>query len=108
MIEFKLSKDVGVKKFEIQIALDFDDEGNIKTQEYSNGLDWSDNPLDLRNCSSYCDELDQEEWDVFFNDFMFLLESDELLKQLSKLKKEGDSYFFDEENIEGILIGEDY
>ncbi|MCC7553759.1 MAG: hypothetical protein KO202_04600 [Methanobacteriaceae archaeon] len=100
MPEFKITKESGVKKFEIQMAIDFDEEGEIENQEYSNGDEWSDNPSDLRICTSYCDEEEQEEWNVFFNDFMYLLESNELIDEVKKLKNIGDSYFFNEEDME--------
>ena len=80
------------------MAFDFDENGEIENQEYSNGGEWSDNPLDIGICSA-CDEEEQEEWNNFFNDFMYLLESSDLLNEIRNLKDIGNSYFFNEENI---------
>ncbi|WP_409200715.1 hypothetical protein [Methanobrevibacter sp. DSM 116169] len=100
MPEFKLTKESGVNKFEILMAVDFDEDGNIENQEYYDGEEWSDNPADLRICSTLCDTDDQEEWNNFFNDFMYLLESDDLFNELKKLKTPEDSYFLIDEGIE--------
>ena len=34
MPEFKLSKEAGTKKFELSIAIDYDEDGNIEAQEF--------------------------------------------------------------------------
>jgi hypothetical protein len=107
MPEFKLSKKYGNKNFIVQMAIDFDDEGNIINQEYWNGINWSDIPSDLRIYNSFCNSDDQDEWNIFYNDLMYLLESNEILNHLKSLKKEGDSYFFSDEDIEIKLIEED-
>ena len=107
MPEFKLTKEAGSFNFEILIGMDFDDEGNVENQEYWNGADWSENPSDMREMNISCDEEEQEEWNNFFNDFMHLLEDDELVEELSKLKEIDDSCFFDEEDIKAILTEED-
>jgi len=107
MPDFKISRESGVKKFEIVIAIDFDKNGEIFIQEYSNGNQWSDNLSDIRICNYYCDDETQEEWDNFLNDFLYLLESNELLPKIAKLKNKEDSYFFNEENIELKKIEEE-
>ena len=86
MPEFKLSKEAGTKKFELSIAIDYDEDGNIEAQEFYDGVDWSDNPADIRLNTSYCDEDEQDEWNLFFNDFMHLLESNELTEKAETLK----------------------
>ena len=48
MPEFKLSKEAGTKKFELSIAIDYDEDGNIEAQEFYDGVEWSDNPADIR------------------------------------------------------------
>ena len=70
MPEFKLSKEAGTKKFELSMAIDYDEDGNIEAQEFYDGVDWSDNPADIRLNTSYCDEDEQDEWNLFFNDFI--------------------------------------
>ena len=87
MPEFKLSKEAGTKKFELSIAIDYDEDGNIEAQEFYDGVDWSDNPADIRLNTSYCDEDEQDEWNLFFNDFMHLLESNELTEKAETLKE---------------------
>lgn len=107
MPEFKLSKETGTKKFELLMAIDYDDEGNVESQEFYNGVNWSDNPAEIRLNTNYCDEDEQDEWNLFFNDFMHLLESDDLVIKVKTLKEVDDSYYFSEESIEIILIEED-
>ena len=107
MPEFKLSKEAGTKKFELSIAIDYDEDGNIEAQEFYDGVDWSDNPADIRLNTSYCDEDEQDEWNLFFNDFMHLLESNELSEKAETLKEVDDSYYFVEECIEIVLTEED-
>lgn len=107
MPEFKLSKETGTKKFELLMAIDYDDEGNVEYQEFYNGVNWSDNPAEIRLNTNYCDEDEQDEWNLFFNDFMHLLESDDLVIKVKTLKEVDDSYYFSEESIEIILIEED-
>lgn len=105
--EFKLSKNVGIKNFKLEIAIDYDDEGNVEIIEFLNDFGWSENPSDLRLNNIFCDENDQDEWNNFFNDFMFLLESGKLPQRLSKLKNIDDSCYFNEEDINAVLIEED-
>ena len=107
MPEFKLSKEAGIRKFELSIAIDYDEDGNVEAQEFYNGTNWSDNPADIRLSANYCDEDEQDEWNLFFNDFMHLLESNELIEKTKNLKKVDDSYYFVEEGIEIILTEED-
>lgn len=107
MPEFKLSKETGTKKFELLMAIDYDDEGNVESQEFYNGVNWSDNPAEIRLNTNYCDEDEQDGWNLFFNDFMHLLESDDLVIKVKTLKEVDDSYYFSEESIEIILIEED-
>ena len=107
MPEFKLSKEAGTKKFELSIAIDYDEDGNIEAQEFYNGVDWSDNPADIRLSTSYCDEDEEDEWKLFCNDFMHLLESEELIEKIKNLKEVDDSYYFVEEGIEIVLTEED-
>ena len=38
MPEFKLSKEAGTKKFELSIAIDYDEDGNIEAQEFYDGV----------------------------------------------------------------------
>lgn len=89
------------------MAIDYDDEGNVESQEFYNGVNWSDNPAEIRLNTNYCDEDEQDEWNLFFNDFMHLLESDDLVIKVKTLKEVDDSYYFSEESIEIILIEED-
>ena len=63
-----------------------------EAQEFYDGVDWSDNPADIRLNTSYCDEDEQDEWNLFFNDFMHLLESNELTEKAETLKEVDDSY----------------
>ena len=70
-------------------------------------MEWSDNPADIRLNTSYCDEDEQDEWNLFFNDFMHLLESNELTEKAEILKEVDDSYYFVEECIEIVLTEED-
>lgn len=107
MPEFKLSKEAGLKKFELEMAIDYDEDGNVEAQEFWNGVDWSENPADLRINNVFCDEDEQEEWNIFFNDFMHLLESEKLVEKLSKLKEIDDSYYFNEEDIKAVVTEED-
>ncbi|MDL2246467.1 hypothetical protein LJB96_02500 [Methanobrevibacter sp. OttesenSCG-928-K11] len=107
MPEFKLSKRYANKELVVQMAIDFDDEGNIINQEYWNGINWSEIPSDLRIYNSFCNSDDQDEWNIFYNDLMYLLESNEILNHLKPLKAKGDSYFFTDEDIEIELIEED-
>ena len=85
----------------------YDEDGNIEAQEFYDGVDWSDNPADIRLNTSYCDEDEQDEWNLFFNDFMHLLESNELTEKAETLKEVDDSYYFVEECIEIVLTEED-
>ncbi|WP_299525300.1 hypothetical protein [uncultured Methanobrevibacter sp.] len=107
MSEFKLSKESGTKKFEILMAIDYDENGNVEAQEFYNGVGWSNSPAEIRLSASYCDEDEQNEWNLFFNDFMHLLESDDLVNKAKTLKEVNDSYYFAEESIEIILTEED-
>ena len=91
----------------LSIAIDYDEDGNIEAQEFYDGVDWSDNPADIRLNTSYCDEDEQDEWNLFFNDFMHLLESNELTEKAETLKEVDDSYYFVEECIEIVLTEED-
>lgn len=107
MPEFRLSKEKGAKKLEIIMAVDYDSEGNIENQEFYDGIEWCDNPTDLRYAKSYCDEEAQEDWNIFFNSFMHLLESDELMEKIIDLKELDDNYYFSEEEIDIVVIEED-
>lgn len=107
MPEFKLSKEIGTRKFELEMAIDYDEDGNIEAQEFWNGVEWSDNPAELRINNSYCDEDEQEDWNVFFNDFMHILESGELFEKLADLKEVDDSCYFMEEDIKAVVMEED-
>ena len=114
MPEFKLSKEAGTKKFELSMAIDYDEDGNIEAQEFYDGVDWSDNPADIRLNTSYCDEDEQDEWNLFFNDFMHLLESHELtekaivvmrLKNMDEaitLLKDSDAHILEKKDIEDL------
>ena len=48
MPEFKLTKELGTKKFELLMAVDYDEDGNIESQEFYDGVDWIDNPADIK------------------------------------------------------------
>ena len=107
MPEFKLTKEYGSQNFEILMAIDYDYDGEIENMEFWTGSDWSENPAEMREINLVCDEEEQAEWNNFFNDFMHLLESDELIEKLVTLKNESDSCFFDEEDIKAVLTEED-
>ncbi len=107
MPEFKISKEAGTKKFELLMAIDYGEDGNMEAQEFYDGVGWSDNPADIRLSNSYCDEDEQDEWNLFFNDFMHLLESNELANKAENLKEVDDSYYFAEECIEIVVTEED-
>ncbi|WP_303294691.1 hypothetical protein [Methanobrevibacter woesei] len=107
MPDFKLTKELGAKKFELLMAVDYDEDGNIESQEFYDGVDWIDNPADIKFNSEYCDSDDQEDWIVFINDFMHLLETEELLNVLKTLKEVDDSHYFNEESIDIVVIEED-
>lgn len=98
MSEFKLFNSEG-KKFEILIYIELNDKKEIISEEYSNGIVSKENPSDLINFSYFCDDEDFEGWNNFFTDFMYLYESREIYKKIKILKNQGDSYFFDDENI---------
>ncbi|MCC9262034.1 hypothetical protein MBBWO_08140 [Methanobrevibacter woesei] len=107
MPEFKLTKELGTKKFELLMAVDYDEDGNIESQEFYDGVDWIDNPADIKFNSEYCDSDDQDDWIVFINDFMHLFETGELFNVLKTLKEVDDSYYFNEESIDVVVIEED-
>lgn len=108
MPEFKLTNLSDSADCEIIMAIDYDDEGNVENQEFYTGSDWSDNPAELReNTTFICDEDEQEEWNYFFNGFMYLLETGELIEELVNLKEINDSYEFTDEDIKIVLTEED-
>ncbi len=131
MPEFKIAKESGTK-FDILMSVDYDEDGNIETQEFYDGEDWFENPSEIRFANSYCDneesydeEIDLsddieeedeedyfneeilEEWNIFINDLMHLFETNQLNEKIEKLKEIDDSYFFSEEEIEVTLVEED-
>ncbi|WP_461461805.1 hypothetical protein [Methanobrevibacter sp.] len=108
MPEFKLTNIDSSTDCEIIMAVDFDDDNQVENQEFYTGSDWSDNPADLRETTTFiCDEDEQEDWNNFFNGFMYLLENGELIEELKNLKERDDSYTFDDEGIKVVLTEED-
>ncbi|OWT33278.1 hypothetical protein BGI41_03170 [Methanobrevibacter sp. 87.7] len=108
MPEFKLTNLSSSADCEILMAIDYDDDGEVENQEFYTGSDWTDNPAELReNTTFICDEEEQEEWNYFFNGFMHLLETGELIEELKNLKEINDSYEFDDEDIKVELTEED-
>lgn len=107
MPEFRLSKEVGTKKFELLMAIDYDEDGNVESQEFYDGENWIDNPSDIKFNSNSCDADEQDDLIVFINDFMHLYETEELINVLKTLKEVDDSYYFNEESIDVTVIEED-
>ena len=85
----------------------YDEDGNIESQEFYDGVDWIDNPADIKFNSEYCDSDDQDDWIVFINDFMHLFETGELFNVIKTLKEVDDSHYFNEESIDVVVIEED-
>lgn len=108
MPEFKLTNEASETECEIIMAIDYDENGEVENQEFYTGSDWSDNPADLRENTTYiCEEEEQEDLNNFFNGFMHLLESGELIEELKNLKEIDDSYIFSDEDIKVVLTDED-
>ena len=40
MPEFKISKEAGTKKFELLMAIDYGEDGNMEAQEFYDGVGW--------------------------------------------------------------------
>ena len=99
-----LSKQINNIKFEIFLDIDFDNLGNVCSYEFYDGFFYYENPSDIRFSKVYCDESNQYEWDFFIDGLLQLFDSKILFKKIEKLKKEGDSYYFNKEEIDVIIM----
>lgn len=107
MPEFKLLKEIGLIKFDVSMALDFNNEGNIEAQEFYTDGYRCENVADLVYGNNFCDESHREEWIFFSDDIVTLFENKDFFKKIKKLESVNDSCFFTDESIEVILIEED-
>lgn len=107
MPEFKLLKEMGLIKFDVSMALDFDDEGNIEAHEFYTDDYRCENACDLVYGNNFCDESHREEWVLFSDEIVNLFENKDFFKKIKKLKSVNDSCFFTDEGIDVILIEED-
>lgn len=87
------------------MALDYDDEGNIEAQEFSDGKYWCEIPSDLIFANNFCNESTQEEWNIFSEEIVNLLENKDFLEKIKKLRHINDSFY--EEDINIVLVEKD-
>lgn len=100
-----LLKEIGLIKFKILMALDYDAYGNIEAHEFYDGKYRCELASDLVYANTFCDEETQEEWNLFAEEIANLIESKEFLEKIKKLRHINDSFY--EENINIVLVEKD-
>lgn len=105
MPEFMLLKEIGLTKFKILMSLDYGSDGNIEAHEFYDGKFWCEMPSDLIFANTFCDESTQEEWNIFTEEIVHMIENKEFLEKIKKLRNINDSFY--EEDINIVLVEKD-